>query len=47
VVLALVVLTQLPWPILLFVGWLWWGRMFRHWHAYNNGSRRDVRGSWS
>src|SRR3954449_9618676 len=27
VVLALVVLTQLPWPLLLIVGWLWWGRM--------------------
>jgi hypothetical protein len=47
VVLALVVLTHLPWPILLIVGWLWWGRMFRHWSRYSNGSRRGVRGSWS
>lgn len=47
VVLALVVLTQLPWPLLLIVGWLWWGRMFRHWRSYSTGSRRAVRGSWS
>jgi hypothetical protein len=48
VALALLVLTHLPWPLLLVVGWLWWGRVFRHWsRGYNNGSRRAVRGSWS
>ena len=53
VVLGLLVLTHLPWPILLIVGWLWWGRIFRHWSrgytrgGYNRGSRRAVRGSWS
>ena len=35
VVLGLLVLTHLPWPLLLVVGWLWWGRMFRCWsHSY-------------
>jgi hypothetical protein len=48
VVLALVLLAHLPWPVLLIVGWLWCGRMFRHWSGtYSNGSRRTVRGSWS
>lgn len=54
VVIALVVLTQLPWPLILLVGWIWWGRTFRRWsrdHAhrqgYTSGSRRAVRGTWS
>jgi hypothetical protein len=58
VVLALVVLTHLPWPLLLLVGWIWWARTFRHWSrshssgnhtsgSHTSGSRRDVRGTWS
>jgi len=55
IVIALVVLTHLPWPILLVVGWLWWGRVFRRWsrspgdawRSYSMGSRRAVRGTWS
>jgi Domain of unknown function (DUF1707) len=58
VVIGLVVLTQLPWPILLVVGWIWWGRVFRRWtrgpvgaagawRCYSMGSRRAVRGTWS
>jgi|SRR4051794_6863307 hypothetical protein len=46
VAIALAVLTHLPWPILLIVGWIWWGRMFRHWRGQTSGSRRDVRGTW-
>ena len=35
VVICLLVLTHLPWSLLLIVGWLWWGRMFRCWsHSY-------------
>ncbi|MDX6325765.1 MAG: hypothetical protein QOK15_2119 [Nocardioidaceae bacterium] len=48
VVLALVLLAGLPWPVLIIVGWLWFGRISRHWsRCYSNGSRRAVRGSWS
>jgi hypothetical protein len=49
VVVGLLVLTHLPLPILLIVGWLWWGRLFRHWSCggQSRGSRRAVRGSWS
>lgn len=55
VVVGLVVLTNLPWPILLVVGWLWWGRIFRRWSGgsggapvvHSIGSRRAVRGTWS
>ncbi|MGZ4468997.1 MAG: DUF1707 SHOCT-like domain-containing protein [Nocardioidaceae bacterium] len=36
VVIALVVLTHLPWIVLLVVGWFWFARMGRHWsrHRY-------------
>ena len=56
VVIALVVLTHLPLPLLLLVGWLWWGRVFRRWpggpwhrtgSSYSSGSRRAVRGTWA
>ena len=51
VVIALVVLSQLPWPLMLIVGWIWWSRTFRHWSrgrgrtAQTIGSRRAVRGT--
>ena len=48
VVIALVVLTHLPVPLLLLVGWLWWGRVFRRWSpGQSSGSRRAVRGTWA
>jgi hypothetical protein len=48
VVIGLVVLTRLPVPLLLVVGWLWWGRTFRAWsRGQSSGSRRAVRGTWS
>lgn len=56
VVVALVALTHLPVPLLLLVGWLWWGRVFRRrsrgpWGGpgggYSSGSRRAVRGTWA
>ena len=31
VVLALVLLTELPWFVLLIVAWVMWAKMFRHW----------------
>lgn len=39
VVVGLVVLTNLPWPVLLVVGWLWWGRIFRRWSRDSGGAR--------
>lgn len=48
VLLALVVLTNLPWPILLLVGFLVWSRTMHHWrHRQTRGNRRAVRGTCS
>lgn len=57
VVIALVVLTQLPWPLVLVVGLFWWGRTYRRWTrgqaahagrtAHTRGNRRAVRGTCS
>ena len=56
VVIGLGMLTDLPWPILLLVGWVLWSRVFRRWSradgasacvGYSSGSRRAVRGTWS
>jgi hypothetical protein len=34
IVIGLLVLTHLPWPLLLIVGWIWWSRTFRHWRGH-------------
>ena len=48
VVIGLVVLTQLPWPLILIVGWIWWSRVFRRWsRGQSSGSRRALRGTCS
>jgi hypothetical protein len=51
VLLALMVLADLPWPILLVAGWVWWSLTRRHscrtWAGQTSGSRRAVRGTCS
>ncbi len=46
VVIALVVLTQLPWPLVLVVGWIWWSRTFRQWSRSRSGAPAQTIGSW-
>lgn len=54
VVIALVVLTQVPWPVALVVGYLWFGQVHRRWSRERRGpgtqtigNRRAVRGTCS
>ena len=52
IAVAIAVLTQLPVPLLLIVGWLWFGRVFRRRSLgrstlQSNGSRRALRGTWA
>jgi Domain of unknown function (DUF1707) len=52
VVVALVTLTQIPWPLVVIAGWILWSRFRRrswsgHRWGHTSGSRRAVRGTCS
>ena len=40
IVVGLVLVTHVPWPVFLLLGWLWWSR-------YTRGRARPGRGSWA